>query len=89
MTNDADYRERAHEFLNMLEAFKGEIYLEELTMIFFRIWAKILSRYSNLSITRSSDKLSALSGLALLAEPILGYRYLYGIWNFNLSYKLF
>jgi Heterokaryon incompatibility protein (HET) len=89
MINDADCRERAHEFLNMLEAFKGGIYSEELAMMFFRIWAKILSRYSSLSITRPSDKLPALSGLASLAEPVLGYRYLYGIWNFNLSYGLF
>ncbi|KAF2179285.1 hypothetical protein K469DRAFT_540263, partial [Zopfia rhizophila CBS 207.26] len=35
------------------------------------------------------DKLPTLSGLASLAEPILGYRYLYGIWNFNPLYGLF
>ncbi|KAF2261107.1 HET-domain-containing protein, partial [Lojkania enalia] len=89
MTEDADCRERAHEFLNMISILKGGIHSEQLAEMFFRIWGSILLRYSNLSITRPSDKLPALSGLASLAEPVLGYRYLYGIWNFNLPYGLF
>ncbi|KIN05444.1 hypothetical protein OIDMADRAFT_67647, partial [Oidiodendron maius Zn] len=89
MTNDVDCREHAHEFLNMLSALQGGICSENHAMIFFRIWAKILSRYSTLSISRPSDKLPALSGLALLVERIIGCRYLYCIWNFNLPYNLF
>jgi len=89
MTAGADCREHAHEFLNALSVLKGGIHSKELAEMFFRTWAKILMRYSNLSITRSSDKLPALSGLASLAERVLGYRYLYGIWEFNLPYGLF
>ena len=58
-------------------------------MIFFPIWAEILSRYSTLSISLPSDKLPALSGLASLVERIVRCWYLYGIWNFNLPYGLF
>ncbi|KAH8691092.1 heterokaryon incompatibility protein-domain-containing protein [Phaeosphaeriaceae sp. PMI808] len=89
MIEDADCREHAHEFLNMISILKGGIHSEQLAEMFFRIWGNILLRYSNLSITRPSDKLLALSGLASLAELVLGYRYLYGIWNFNLPYGLF
>lgn len=89
VTDDAECREHAHEFLNMLSALKGGTRSEHHAMMFFSIWAKILSRYSTLSISRPSDKLPALSGLASLAERILGYQYFYGIWNFNLPYGLF
>jgi hypothetical protein len=89
MTEDADCREHAHEFLNMISILKGGIHSEQLAEMFFRLWGSILLRYSNLSITRPSDKLPALSELASLAERVLGYRYLYGIWNFNLPYGLF
>jgi hypothetical protein len=73
----------------MLSALKGGIPLEYHATMFFRIWTKILSQYSTLSISRPSNKLSVLLGLASLAEHILGYRYFYGIWNFNLLYSLF
>jgi hypothetical protein len=89
MTEDADCREHAHEFLNMISILKGEFHSEQLAEMFLQLWGSILLRYSNLSITRPSDKLPALSGLATLAERVLGHRYLYGIWNFNLPYGLF
>jgi Heterokaryon incompatibility protein (HET) len=88
-TNDADCMEHGRKFLNMLSTLQGGGCLEHHAMIFFPIWAGILSRYSTLSISRPGDKLPALSGLASLVERIIGCRYLYGIWNLNLPYGLF
>jgi hypothetical protein len=88
-TSDVDYTEHARKFLNVLSALQVGVSLEHHAMIFFPMWAEILSRYSTLSISRPSDKLPALSGLASLVERIIGCRYLYGIWNFNLPYGLF
>lgn len=89
MTEDADCRQHAHEFLNTISMLRGRIHSEQLAEMFFRSWGSILSWYSNLSMTRPSDKLPALSGLASLAESALRCRYLYGIWNVNLPYGLF
>lgn len=88
--NNPDFLERAHTFLNTLDGFSKEIHPNEMAQqIFFRVWSEVLQRYSTLDITRPSDKLPALSGLASLAEKNLGRQYLYGIWDFNLPFGLF
>lgn len=89
--NTLDASERttsAHSFLNLLTVSNiGSP--GKLTEMFFRQWRETLEQYTTLSITRPSDRLPALAGLASLAERTLGCQYLYGIWNFHLPYGLF
>ena len=89
ITEGADSREHTHEFLDALSSLQDGMVSDMHGMIFFAAWARVVQRYSTLSMSKQSDKLPALSGLASLAEPILGHSYLYGIWNFNLPYGLF
>jgi hypothetical protein len=46
-------------------------------------WHRIIEQYSALNLTVQTDRLPALSGLAVRSSPILG-RYLSGLWKDNL-----
>ena len=47
----------------------------------FNKWNEIIQAYSSCGLTRSSDKLVALSGLARLFQDITGDEYLAGLWK--------
>jgi hypothetical protein len=52
-------------------------------------WSSIVENYTRRSITYTSDKLPALSGIVKNLSPVLGGIYLAGIWNNkNLIYDL-
>lgn len=51
-------------------------------------WHSLVCRYSNTSITKSDDKLVAISGLADLVRRNLQSEYLAGLWRGNLSHDL-
>ncbi len=56
----------------------------------FVIWRRIVSHYSRLSLTRDSDKLPAISGLAALIQQAMHGRnlrltYLSGLWKEDIS----
>lgn len=46
----------------------------------FRLWSQIIAAYTSCFLTFSTDKLPALSGLAKVMQPLLGDRYLAGLW---------
>jgi hypothetical protein len=46
-------------------------------------WHRVVEQYSSLSLTKSTDRLPALSGLAIRSSPILG-EYLAGLWKHSL-----
>ena len=54
-----------------------------------RLWMKIAGRYSNCGITKPSDKLIALSGLAKFFKTCNQDMYLAGLWKENLINDLF
>jgi len=86
--NAYDRSFKAHSFLDGLTMVTHTRGLETYAEIFFDTWQEIVQRYTTLSITRSSDRLPALSGLALPVERNISCQYLYGIWNFNIAYRL-
>jgi hypothetical protein len=50
----------------------------------FALWYRIVKRYTQRSLTRSSDKLPAISGVAAMVEKLTGSRYFAGIWEQDL-----
>ena len=50
----------------------------------FVLWYRLVKQYSLRSLTRSSDKLPAISGLAAMIAKKTRRRYLAGIWEQNL-----
>jgi Heterokaryon incompatibility protein (HET) len=46
-------------------------------------WARVVKMYTSASLTRSSDKLVALQGIAARAQEHFGGRYLAGLWQRN------
>ncbi|PVH69309.1 HET-domain-containing protein, partial [Cadophora sp. DSE1049] len=44
-------------------------------------WYRIVTQYSRKDLTRDSDKLPAISGIASAVKEITGYTYLAGIWG--------
>lgn len=46
-------------------------------------WHRVIEQYSSLSLTKQTDRLPALSGLAIRSSPILG-EYLAGLWKHSL-----
>lgn len=48
------------------------------------LWLRIVSRYSDCVLTRPSDNLVALSGLARLFQEVTGDEYLAGLWRSHL-----
>ncbi|KAG7047276.1 heterokaryon incompatibility protein [Colletotrichum scovillei] len=51
-------------------------------------WYDMVSAYSRRGITKSYDRLPALSGLAKVMEECTGQRYLAGLWKNHLHYGL-
>ncbi len=56
----------------------------------YHIWEACVSRYTECSLTRASDKLIALSGIAIDLNEIWGSRgtYLAGLWKGGLARQL-
>jgi hypothetical protein len=46
-------------------------------------WHRVVEQYSSLSLTKQTDRLAALSGLAIRSSPVLG-QYLAGLWEHSL-----
>ncbi|KAF9871869.1 hypothetical protein CkaCkLH20_10501 [Colletotrichum karsti] len=55
---------------------------------YHHLWDDIVSRYSPCGLTFATDKLVALSGLALRMHQFMKCRYLAGLWEDHLSYQL-
>ncbi|KAK1573875.1 heterokaryon incompatibility protein [Colletotrichum navitas] len=51
-------------------------------------WYDMVSAYSSRGITKSHDRLPALSGLAKAMEECTGQKYVAGLWKFHLGYGL-
>ena len=51
-------------------------------------WCELLNRYTNCSLTKESDKLVALSGLAKQVDPLLQATYLAGLWSTHIVHQL-
>jgi hypothetical protein len=47
-------------------------------------WTKLVTGYTAASLTRNTDKLVALAGLAKASQPSMGGRYLAGLWEVQL-----
>jgi hypothetical protein len=53
-----------------------------------KVWFDLVGKYSTLNLTRESDKLPAVAGLALRAANYLSKTYLAGLWEEDLPYCL-
>jgi serine/threonine protein kinase len=53
-----------------------------------KLWRDIVREYSKRQLSRSSDKLPALAGLAAIISAANGYQYLAGLWNDDLKHGL-
>jgi hypothetical protein len=51
-------------------------------------WACLIQDYHRLQLTHVTDKLPALSGLALRVEPLNPGRYVAGLWEKDIAYQL-
>ncbi|KAK1963293.1 heterokaryon incompatibility protein [Colletotrichum sublineola] len=51
-------------------------------------WYDMVAAYSSRGITKSYDRLPALSGLAKVMEECTGQKYVAGLWQFHLGYGL-
>ncbi|KAF7505280.1 hypothetical protein GJ744_001067 [Endocarpon pusillum] len=49
------------------------------------LWHRLIKEYTNCALTRSSDRLAALAGLARLFQDATGDEYLYGLWRSRLA----
>jgi hypothetical protein len=54
----------------------------------FEIWNELIQAYSECTLTRPSDKLVALSGMADLFQEVTGDEYLAGLWKSRLTQSL-
>jgi hypothetical protein len=54
----------------------------------FRIWATVVEEYSLTSLTNSTDKLIAISGIAKSFADVTGQTYVAGMWRENLEHAL-
>lgn len=54
----------------------------------YALWLKIVEEYSIRTLTRSEDKLRAISGIAKTFSPVLGSRYLAGLWETRMAQDL-
>jgi len=54
----------------------------------FEFWNQIVDAYSQCELTRSNDKLIALSGLAHLFQAVTGEEYIAGLWKSRLKESL-
>jgi len=52
------------------------------------LWGSVISSYTTCQLTKESDKLPALSGIAKFLQPVLGKEYLAGIWRENIHMYL-
>jgi hypothetical protein len=62
---------------------------QEIWKTFFMGWGTIISDYTKLNLTKHSDRLHAVAGLANIAKISIPGRYLSRIWEFNLADGLF
>ena len=51
-------------------------------------WCELLNRYTNCSLTKESDKLVTLSGLAKQVGLLLQATYLAGLWSTHIVHQL-
>ncbi|CAK3877547.1 Hypothetical predicted protein [Lecanosticta acicola] len=83
------------------DQYAAEIYPEEISPDFWKMpthmhfdapyedWSRIVSRYSRCSLTKKSDKLIAVSGLAKQVGSRLNDEYVAGMWRQDLAIQLF
>jgi len=70
---------------NIIASGPKEFYLEKDSRArVFEEWAKLLGMYSDRQLTKSSDKLPALSGLAKIYSERLKDHYIAGLWRNSL-----
>ncbi|KAL2062409.1 hypothetical protein VTL71DRAFT_6675 [Oculimacula yallundae] len=53
-----------------------------------RLWGKLVSGYTNRSLTFPSDKLAAISSLAKRIQPLIDDEYVVGLWRRTLEYEI-
>ncbi|KAL8783082.1 MAG: hypothetical protein Q9213_004894 [Squamulea squamosa] len=58
------------------------------TSTYLSWWARIIAQYTGCLLTKESDKLAALSGLAKMLGPMLQATYLAGLWSTDIAYQL-
>ena len=63
-----------------------EIWYEEFKVTEF--WVDVFQSYGRRSITKASDRLIAIAGLAQSLQPLLNDEYLAGLWEKDYSYNL-
>jgi hypothetical protein len=54
----------------------------------FLTWGRSVSAYSRCDITYEEDRFVAIAGIARRLQPILGCRYLAGLWEYQLAKQL-
>lgn len=54
----------------------------------FEIWSPVVQAYSGCAITKDTDRLVALHGIATTAQKVLGCRYIAGLWERGLESQL-
>lgn len=60
----------------------------EPTLDAYSVWDRIVYMFTCGSLTRESDKLVAISGLAAKMQTFIGGEYLAGMWRGHLAYQL-
>jgi hypothetical protein len=74
--------------LNMLSNTKESSNMTPVRYLLQLAWSDIVEEYSGLQLTRSTDRLPGISGLARLISLHFPYRYLSGLWENTLSSSL-
>lgn len=54
----------------------------------FEVWSPVVQAYSACAITKDTDRLVALHGIAATAQKVLGCRYVSGLWERGLESQL-
>ncbi|KAK0724522.1 heterokaryon incompatibility protein-domain-containing protein [Lasiosphaeris hirsuta] len=54
----------------------------------YKIWAPVIHAYSSCAITKDTDRLVALHGIATKVQSVLGCRYVSGLWERGLESQL-
>jgi len=76
------------DILNMLSDTKESSNMTPVRYLLQLAWSNIVEEYSRLQLTRSTDRLPAISGLARLISLHFPCRYLSGLWENTLSGSL-
>ncbi|KAH7120496.1 heterokaryon incompatibility protein-domain-containing protein [Dactylonectria macrodidyma] len=79
----AKYEERQRN-MNLGPRTKPEPPLDRKVRLSYDLWTEIVSRYTPCGVTKESDKLVAISGIARQLSTTLQDEYLAGLWRSNL-----